>query len=433
MSDWLRPLLLMFYAPARGVSEARDRAALGGAALAAWLAQSAYMLYAAWPALAGQSTALAAFGALAVARDAALSVLFTGIIFVPAVIFVANLFERRGSFGLAVQQEFAPTASALLYARAAATLAAVPLHLLARLGGFERGVVAQTAQLTADFAARQGVPADELARVVEPRNLLMSFATTLLLPFLAIWVVVALREAFRFSWPRTLALFAASLVVTLPAAVVLGTIYSWAFASPFLLVLLFFLLRGYFGELVRGQRARASFRQNLEAATLNPADASAHYNLGLLHLQRNQLEEARARFERAVEIDPDEVDSHYQLGRVARAQGRLADAIGHFEQVVRRAPAHAQHEVWREIGATYVAAGQHADALEALERFLENRQADPEGLYLRGRALAGVGRRREAADAMHACIEAVRTAPAYKYRAEKRWLNEAQQFLRSQA
>jgi hypothetical protein len=34
---------------------------------------------------------------------------------------------------------------------------------------------------------------------------------------------------------------------------------------------------------------------------------------------------------------------------------------------------------------------------------------------------------------MTACVEAVRTAPAYKYRADKRWLNEAQQFLRTQA
>jgi len=31
---------------------------------------------------------------------------------------------------------------------------------------------------------------------------------------------------------------------------------------------------------------------------------------------------------------------------------------------------------------------------------------------------------------MQACIEAVKTAPAYKYRADKRWLNEAQQFLK---
>jgi hypothetical protein len=32
---------------------------------------------------------------------------------------------------------------------------------------------------------------------------------------------------------------------------------------------------------------------------------------------------------------------------------------------------------------------------------------------------------------MQACIEAVKTAPAYKYRADKRWLNEAQQFMKN--
>ena len=48
-----------------------------------------------------------------------------------------------------------------------------------------------------------------------------------------------------------------------------------------------------------------------------------------------------------------------------------------------------------------------------------------------GRAYYGQGRLREAKEWMQRCVEAVRTAPAYKYRTEKRWLNEAQQFLRS--
>lgn len=185
--------------------------------------------------------------------------------------------------------------------------------------------------------------------------------------------------------------------------------------------------------MTRAHRARASFKQNLEAATLNPADASAHYNLGLLHLKRNELDEARQRFERAVEIDPDEVDAHFQLGRISRTQNRYADAIKHYEQVVTRDPAHAQHEIWREIGATYIAAGQYEDAREALERFLEHRGSDPEGLYLMGRALAGLGQKTEAAERLRACIEAVQSAPAYNYRTEKRWLIEAQQFLRSLA
>jgi tetratricopeptide (TPR) repeat protein len=174
-----------------------------------------------------------------------------------------------------------------------------------------------------------------------------------------------------------------------------------------------------------------AFKQNLEAATLNPADASAHYNLGLIHQQRGDLEAARERFERAVKIDENEIDAHYQLGRIARQQRRLPDAIQHFEQVVSKDPSHSQHEVWRDVGATYVEAGQYDDARNALEHFLEHRPSDPEGLYLMGRAHAGLGHRHEATSLMQACIEAVRTAPAYKYRASKRWLNEAQQFIKS--
>src|SRR6266571_6982946 len=210
-----------------------------------------------------------------------------------------------------------------------------------------------------------------------------------------------------------------------------GFLFSRVLASPFILLLLFLLLRGYFSDILGQQRARAAFKQNLEAATINPRDSSAHYNLGLIHQQRGELDQARERFQRAIEIDGEELDAHYQLGRIARAQNRLAEAIGHFEQVVQSDQSHAQHEIWREIGATYIAAGQYGDARDALEKFLDRRENDPQGLYLMGRAYAGLGDQQEAATSMQACIEAVKTAPAYKYRIEKRWLNEAQQFLKT--
>ena len=124
------------------------------------------------------------------------------------------------------------------------------------------------------------------------------------------------------------------------------------------------------------------------------------------------MDEARARFLRAVEIDPEETDAHYQLGRIARAEGRLPDAINHFGEVVARDQTHAQHEVWREAGAAYLAAAQYADAEEALGRFIEHRPSDPEALYLMGRAHSGLGRPREAKEWMQRCVEAVRTAPA---------------------
>jgi tetratricopeptide (TPR) repeat protein len=432
MLDWLKPLLMMFYAPARGMAAVRERAPLGNAALLAFLAQAVYELSTQWQFLAGGLRAGGAVIFLALALDAFGTLLIIACIFVPALLFFSNLLERRASFGVVLQQEYASVASVMLYAWAAAHISTLPLFLLARANGFEADVMARSSEFIKDFAIQSGATPKDIAAALDPRNLARSFAATLAFPFVVLWTLAAVRQAFRASWLRTLLISAGGVVAIVLVSLILGLAGPF-FTHPLLLLLLFFLLRGYFGEVVRTQRARASFRQNLEAATLNPADASAHYNLGLIHLARKELDAARERFTRAIEIDADEVDAHYQLGRIARMQNRLAEAIQHFEQVVSRDDAHSQHEVWREIGATYLAAGQFPDALDALSRFLARRESDAEGLYLKGRALAGVGRAREADEAMRACIEAVKTSPAYKYRTDKRWLNEAQQFLRSRA
>jgi len=430
MTNWLRPLLLLFYAPRRGMSEVRDRAPLGAAMLLALLAQVGFFAFTQWrfinPAFAARGPGVA----FSLVFRSILPLLFVAVILVPALALVANLFERRASLGLILRQEYAPLAAAVFYAWTAANLAAVPVAWLARASGFEAQVIAESRQYL-DAAVRQGDIAPEMLAI--PWFLSVSFALMLLLPLFAFWAVWAVRAVFRLAIWRSVVVVVAGGAFTVVASRLLLPVFGTVLGSPFLLILLFILLRGYFSDVTRGQKARASFRQNLEAATLNPADASAHYNLGLIQQERGELDEARKRFERAIEIDAEEVDAHYQLGRIAREQGRLSDAINHFSEVVARAPQHSQHEIWRETGATYLAAGQFEDAREALSRFIENRNSDPQGLYLMGRALAGLGRQREAADSMQACIEAVKTAPAYKYRTEKRWLNEAQQFLRTQA
>src|SRR5689334_3368523 len=105
MADWIRPLLMMFYAPARGMAEVRDRAPLAQAALLALAAQCAHVLYGLWPMLAGMFGAASMF--VVTLLNAAGLMLILGAIFVPSVIFFANLLERRGSFGLVMRQEYA--------------------------------------------------------------------------------------------------------------------------------------------------------------------------------------------------------------------------------------------------------------------------------------------------------------------------------------
>lgn len=431
MTDWLRLILMIFYAPLRGMREVRDRGALAPTAAIALLGNGLFVAYVVWAYLRSSlGLGLLSTGLSSLFQSAG-SVIFVALIFVPLAIALTNAIERRASYRLFVQQEYASVASTSLYALAVAGFISLGVTLICHVSAADSYV----GQRLLGAVRRQMEVEPQMQTLFDPRFLGAGslFAGVMFLLFLlsfAVMATIALAVSLRLSWARAALVVVVVGVISVPAARFLLPVFSMILGSPFLLLLVFFLLRGYFSGIVSNQRARAAFTQNLEAATINPRDSSAHYNLGLIHHQRGELDQARERFQRAIDIDPDEVDAHYQLGRIGRAQNRLPNAIGHFEEVVQRDQSHAQNEIWREIGATYVAAGQYSDARDALQKFLDRRPNDPEGLYLIGRAHAGLGDNQEAASSMQACIEAVKTAPAYKYRTEKRWLNEAQQFLK---
>ena len=92
MIDWLRFLLMVFYAPLRGMRGMRDRGSLAPVALMAFLSQ------------AGFNFAMEKFGV--VGAGGVLSDLFragkvvaiVAIVLVPILTLVANTIDRRGSF-----------------------------------------------------------------------------------------------------------------------------------------------------------------------------------------------------------------------------------------------------------------------------------------------------------------------------------------------
>lgn len=433
MTDWPRLIAMIFYAPLRGMREVRDRGALFPAIICAYTSQVIYALTV--QLLIGNRSLLTHPQVIATSLfQAATSLLPIMIVLVPLLALTSNLFDRRGSFGLVLQQEYASLASVVFYTLIAANLITILISIFFHFSGVQSAYVASSLQSAEQIKSMFRLPA-EVQRQLEielkdPAFIAGSLFRTVKIGIFTIGAIESVRKVFRLSVLRSIAVILLSYAGALILSPIWTLLFTRIIGSPFILLMLFLLLRGYFTGIVGNQRARAAFKQNLEAATINPRDSSAHYNLGLIHQNRGELDQARERFQRAIEIDTDELDAHYQLGRIARAQNRFAEAIGHFEQVVQRDQFHAQNEIWREIGATYVAAGQYSDARDALDKFLDRRTSDPEGLYLMGRAHAGLGDNQEATSSMQACIEAVKTAPAYKYRTEKRWLNEAQQFLK---
>lgn len=331
-------------------------------------------------------------------EQTALPLFFLAAFFVPISLVVVGLYRRQGRIGRFLLQEYPGLFSVILYAWAAA-------HLL----------VAGPALIL--FSPRSAYYREAL--LLAP------------LPYFGFLAILVIRQLFGVSLRRA---FVTVLLAVIGVPVVLfGPVFLLS-TIPFIVIFwLVIVLRGYLSEALASYRARVRFEQSLVTATLNPADASAHYNLGRIYQQRGQLTEAISSYQRAIEIDQNELDAHYQLGRIAREQGRFSDAIGHFENVVRRELEYSQSEIWREVGVTYYSAGQLADAESTLARFLAKRPSDAEGMYHYGLTLFKLGQLEESLKQMRAVVETVKSAPAYKYRTDRRWMIEAQSFLRSQA
>ena len=98
MTDWLKLLGMIFYAPLRGMREVRDHGSLGPAVLCAYLSQVAYIFATQW--LTGDRSLLT-HGPLIIGGaffQGVAPILTIAIVFVPLLALTTNLFDRRGSF-----------------------------------------------------------------------------------------------------------------------------------------------------------------------------------------------------------------------------------------------------------------------------------------------------------------------------------------------
>src|SRR3977135_2542201 len=135
MTDWLRLLGMIFYAPLRGMREARDRGALAPTALFALLANVLFIGYYVWVYLRnifGIRLLVTGFSSLFQFGG---SLMFVGAGFVPLAIIVTNALERRAGYRLLFQQEYASVASPCLYAMAGASLTTLLIVIIFHVTG----------------------------------------------------------------------------------------------------------------------------------------------------------------------------------------------------------------------------------------------------------------------------------------------------------
>ncbi len=321
--------------------------------------------------------------------------LMLAVVYAPGVLLITMLLARLGAFWTVFERDYSPLLTCSAMAWSAVNL---PLALALRL---------------------------------EPSPVSLALAGAAYLYFAAL-MFFAVRTVFETDNGIAAGVVCLSWVPLAAAAFFWGPISSMAgwLASPFFLFYGWRYLGGEFSGLGQGLRNRQNFHRMLEAAAINPHDASARYQLGLIYQQRRQYTEAIRQFRDAVAIDPTETDAHFQLGRIALEQGRLKDAFTSLQTVLDQNEKHASHEILRELGRMYLAAKQYEDARRELALYVARREYDPEGLYYYGRALDGLGDKTAAREMYTRAVDAARHTPRFRRRYTARWSRLAQKQLR---
>lgn len=132
------------------------------------------------------------------------------------------------------------------------------------------------------------------------------------------------------------------------------------------------------------------------ARRIDPSDAGAHNNLGVLYYQKGLIAEAIAEFSRALELDNKMQVAQANLEIAYRNTGYYDRRVAELSERLRRSP--DEKDARWELGRTYASLGHHEDAIREFEALLARSPDDVPTLIQLGLALKASGRLEEASD-----------------------------------
>lgn len=152
----------------------------------------------------------------------------------------------------------------------------------------------------------------------------------------------------------------------------------------------------------RIQQAEKLYRQVLK---LEPANAEAHFHLGLLLLQTGNLGKAEKQFRLTLVRTPHQVNARINLGSLLAMRGQLEEAAQHFYQVLKTHPDHA--ETHNNLGNVLKDQGLVKKAEEHYRRALSLNPNFANALVNLGSLLQELGTPDEAIRCFHRALEII--------------------------
>ena len=106
-----------------------------------------------------------------------------------------------------------------------------------------------------------------------------------------------------------------------------------------------------------------------KSVQLDPQDAKAHYNLGIIQQELGKLKEAEESYRQTIKIKPNLAQAHYNLGVIMKELGKLEEAEESYRQTIKIKPNLAQAHnnlgaIMKELGRLEEAEGCYRQAIK---------------------------------------------------------------------
>jgi tetratricopeptide (TPR) repeat protein len=155
--------------------------------------------------------------------------------------------------------------------------------------------------------------------------------------------------------------------------------------------------------------ARSAYEKAIELGIDDPQEV--YSNLGVLHSELHDADNARLMYQRALEIAPGYIPALFNLAGLLEEAGERDEAVGLYEKILEIEPRHHESRA-RIVHATRIK-GDQDTLLADLQRAIQTSAGDRFGLetlhYALGKALDELGRYDEAFDAYAAANELARS------------------------
>ncbi|HXV65408.1 MAG TPA: tetratricopeptide repeat protein [Vicinamibacteria bacterium] len=125
----------------------------------------------------------------------------------------------------------------------------------------------------------------------------------------------------------------------------------------------YYNLGATYGNQGRLDEAVICYERSLELAPQAPEAVLAHNNLGVIHLNRGEVEQAAERFAMAVKASPFHLESRYNLALIYLDESKVDEAISLLENAARIQPNHEL--VTLRLGLAYLRKGRNEDAFKS--------------------------------------------------------------------